>query len=217
MSGIHLFQDIKEALAEHGEDFEAIRDGNTQVIKGKRNDQKQEIWFAGDVDLRIGDLLKSKATSIKNELLVVDLRPRVEMNIQIQLFAKVEDFTKYQVQLARERTRSEAQLRKSATSKYESVKGVVLETQQETLLSQLVEAMSNLPDGKREAFHFYPELSSGDLVVHSGLMTGSMEVWPADLTILVNEGLLSEDRRQNQVNFLITPRGFLYHEFMKAR
>jgi hypothetical protein len=214
MSGKNLLRSIKEALAQNGEDFKVQRGASSHSVRGMRSSPKSEIWFAGDTDIQVDDALISAANG--DEFIVTALRPEVLMNVQVRVFAGTETFAAYKARLAAQDEERVAKAKRAAEAEFDSVRGVTLDERQQALLEQMVEATHKISNGDREPFIF-PSIDQADILMHAGLPEGHIEIVPADLRVLTREGLFDADQRENQTNYMITPRGSLYYRYMMTR
>lgn len=91
---------------------------------------------------------------------------------------------------------------------------ILLEQEQEELLSALVEAARNVPRNQRRKFMFI-ECQQDSWVQHPGLPDRTLEAYKGDIETLAYEGLLAISYSRNTLNFDVTPQGFKYYEQMK--
>jgi hypothetical protein len=96
---------------------------------------------------------------------------------------------------------------------------VLLEQEQEDLLSAVVEAARNVPSNRRQKFMFIECQQRYSLVLHPGLPDKRLDVYQGDVEILAHEGFLklSYGSRGQISGFDVLPRGFEYYEQMKRR
>lgn len=98
-----------------------------------------------------------------------------------------------------------------------------LETEQEELLSTLVEASRRVPREQRESFIAYTagwgsKYPGGWGIMHGGLPGGNIEVPSVDLNILAHYGFIAVSHKsESDFNFDVSPHGIAYYEEMKAR
>lgn len=96
---------------------------------------------------------------------------------------------------------------------------MILEKEQEELLSTLVEASRNVPRQRRQSFLAYLTASDSSLkwgIMHEGLPGGQVEVPECDLNILRHSGLLAAQTvGRDTIRFDISPRGLEYYEKTK--
>ena len=86
---------------------------------------------------------------------------------------------------------------------------ILLEPEQQELLIALVEATRNV---KREPFWFL-----GMWIEHPGLKGERLDAYMGDIESLRGEGLLRMNPTKTAISFDVTPRGFKYYEYLKAR
>jgi hypothetical protein len=95
-----------------------------------------------------------------------------------------------------------------------------LETEQEELLSTLVEASRRVPREQRESFIAYSgsKYPGGWGIMHGGLPGDSIEVPSVDLNMLTQYKFVAVSyRSKDSFNFDVSPYGIAYYEEMKAR
>ncbi|MCA1589930.1 MAG: hypothetical protein LC734_05960 [Acidobacteria bacterium] len=96
---------------------------------------------------------------------------------------------------------------------------MVLEEEQEDLLSTLVEAYRNVPRAQRHPFVvvFADEIVNG-FIHHRGLKDTNFSAYPGDLETLARAGLITtRSISGSNFEFDIHPEGFAYYRHMKER
>jgi hypothetical protein len=92
---------------------------------------------------------------------------------------------------------------------------ILLESEQQELLTILVEAARNVQREQRQKFMFV-ETFGASTIDHPGLSNGSVEAYKGDIEILGRKGLISLSYVERGVlSFDVTPEGFKYYEDMK--
>lgn len=95
---------------------------------------------------------------------------------------------------------------------------ILLEKEQEELLSLIVEAARNVPREQRQKFYVSGSISSPQsFLMHQGLPEGKILIYEGDVEILANTGLLRLTYGGNSMSFDVTPMGFRYYEYLKQR
>lgn len=93
---------------------------------------------------------------------------------------------------------------------------IILEPEQEELVIKLVEASRNLPNGKREQFHYAD--AQEQLIIHPGLPSGEICAYIPDLEVLERNSIISvKCSNRDSGTFDILPLGFRYYEHLKAK
>jgi hypothetical protein len=94
-----------------------------------------------------------------------------------------------------------------------------LDQEQEELLATLVEACRNVPRKGRQPFQVMTtDESHFAHIRHSGLPSGSIEAYPADIKVLARKGLLAVSYDERGISeFDLNPEGFDYYSQMKLR
>jgi hypothetical protein len=94
---------------------------------------------------------------------------------------------------------------------------ILLEQEQQDLLTALVEASRNVPRDQREEFIYVRTMGSSE-VQHPGLPGWQLSVYQGDLEVLAAEGLLNATAPQRGVlMFDVAPRGFALYEELRRR
>ena len=95
---------------------------------------------------------------------------------------------------------------------------ILLEKDQEELLSTLVEAVRNVPREQRQKFAAIADVGD-DLttILHPGLTNGEMKAYIGHIEALGNEGLISISHQQYVIYFDVLPLGFKLYEHLKQR
>ncbi len=96
--------------------------------------------------------------------------------------------------------------------------GILLEPEQEELLSLIVEAVRNTPREKRQKF-IVVQLEEGvDLLLHPGLKKSENRIYYGDVEELGRQGLLAIGfESPGNPNFDVTSLGFRYYEHLKRK
>lgn len=93
---------------------------------------------------------------------------------------------------------------------------ILLESEQEELLTLIVEAVRNTPREKRRKF-LVVQSNSGDFLIHPGIKGGSA-IYYGDVEELGRQGLLAIGfGSTGSPNFDITSLGFRYYEYLKSK
>lgn len=96
--------------------------------------------------------------------------------------------------------------------------GILLEPEQEELLSSIVEAVRNTPREERQKF-LVIQLDGGvDFLHHSGMKKGENRIYYGDIEELGRQGLLAIGfGPRGTPNFDVTSLGFRYYEHLKRK
>src|SRR3989442_712390 len=94
---------------------------------------------------------------------------------------------------------------------------VLLEPEQKTTLSILVEAARNTPREKRQKFLFVRTMD-GSILMHPGLIQERRDIYYGDIEQLAAVGFLNLSHTPSGFpQFDVTPKGFEYYEWMKQQ
>ena len=100
----------------------------------------------------------------------------------------------------------------------ELFRSIILEKEQEGLLTVLVEASRNVPRDRRQKFIAVQTLGRTLAIVsHPGLPKDFEGAYIGDLEILAQQGLLNLAYSRHGVNFDVTPLGIRYYEWLKKK
>jgi hypothetical protein len=95
---------------------------------------------------------------------------------------------------------------------------ILLEPEQEELLSLIVEAARNTPREKRQKFLVIRALGSEDYIIHPGIKKGENNIYYGDVEELGRQGLLAIGfGSAGTPNFDVTSLGFRYYEHLKKK
>jgi len=93
---------------------------------------------------------------------------------------------------------------------------ILLETEQEDLLSLLIEAVRNTPRDKHRKF-IVDQSHSGDSLIHPGLKNGA-NIYYGDVEELERQGLVAIGfSSTGSPNFDVTSQGYRYYEHLKSK
>ena len=95
--------------------------------------------------------------------------------------------------------------------------GILLEPEQEELLSSIIEAVRNTPREERQKF-LVIQTSGGDFLHHPGMKKGENRIYYGDVEELGRQGLLAIGFSSGGTpNFDVTSLGFRYYEHLKRK
>lgn len=94
---------------------------------------------------------------------------------------------------------------------------IILEPEQEQLLTTIVEAARNTPRKERRKF-VVTQSNAGDFLLHPGIPNSEKQIYYGDVETLGRAGLLVIGfGGKGSPNFDVTPLGFRYYEFVRKR
>jgi len=94
---------------------------------------------------------------------------------------------------------------------------IMLESEQEELLSSIVEAARNTPREERQKFYVIQVDGGVDLLHHPGIKKGGEIIYYSDVEELGRQGLLAVGYTSGTPHFDVTPLGFRYYEHLKRK